>query len=627
MKPEGFNESDKCVSLRLAIALLTMLLAVYGFSFSGRFSTDDEHILAARSLGLAFQGSLNNDRVLGNDRIFFYSNRPAEQATAGLAIEPLQSILGAGLVQWAELLGSGHVQTLFLLNIFVAAFASLCVFASIRILGFPNPPALVGTLFFALGTPVWVYSRTFFRDPLAMFFLAFAWLCALQLNRAKTSGSQILAAIGILLGLILGILSKNTVTLAIPSFFVLLMPFWKTLRDRGTSYFKRMAFPTLVLLVGIMFLLFLARGSLARFSFRYYLQVIDFFFTVPHPNFLPAVLGPLISPGKSLFIYAPVILLSIPPLLRKQYEALSAWLYVLLLITAQALFYDALWWGSVNWGLRFLLPVLPPLVIAAASVIHHLLGLAKGRVTLVLLGVFSILIQAVGLVFPLGKYYRAMMEISPQAPGSLGVWSLGHTPLIWQVKWFFTGESWDLAVLRIGWAGLLIVIFFIFLVGLTIVKHRTKPLWISILLAVLSGLAILVLPKAYMSDSAYYPDRNDLKSVQEDLSTIANQTDGLVITSYGAPAWLYWMNWGSGSPEWVSLPYSLGLDEPLESTKKILSRTTASHARTWVLLPCDSPLSVSLTPLKNQFFGLNLLSERVYQVGDCRTTLLLLGSH
>ena len=103
------------------------------------------------------------------------------------------------------------------------------------------------------------------------------------------------------------------------------------------------------------FFLLNARGPLARFSLSYYFQLLVFFLTSPHPNFLQALFGPLVSPGKSMFLSSPSCC---SPWFHssKNGSSFAAWGYVLLLIVAQALFYDAIWWGNVNWGLPWLLP-------------------------------------------------------------------------------------------------------------------------------------------------------------------------------------------------------------------------------------------------------------------------------
>ena len=632
MKLEHDRSQKREPSIQAALALLIVLLAIYGLSYSGRFSTDDEHILASRSLSLAFQGRLNDDRVLGNDRIHFYQGLPVDKASAGLAIEPLQSLFGAGLARLALLLGSGRVQTLFLLNILAVALTALCVFAGIRVLGFPILTALITGLLFGLGTQAWVYTRTFFRDPLAMLFLAFAWTCALQLNRAGTSRSRSLAGAGVLLGLMLGILTKNTVTIAVPAVIVLLIPFWKSLggKERLRSRLARpgVLLPFLTVLTAILLLLFFARGPLARFSLSYYGQVLSFFILTPHPNFIPALFGPLISPGKSLFLYSPVLLLSLPALVQRRIEALAAWLYVLLLVLAQALFYDSLWWGSVNWGLRFLMPALPLLAIAASGVIHHLLETRGGRAILVLLGVLSALIQLLGISTPPGEYYLAMMSLFPQAAGTLGVWDLRYSAMVWTAGRVLSVKQWDLAFLRGGLPGILVAASLTTLACLAFFKIRTKFSWVTLLMVISICLTILLIPGAYKDDPAYSSDRSDFRTAQNDLLALAGPADVLAINSYGIPVWRYWMNWGLASPGWVSLPFIPNISSELPAQVEIILTDAAkTHERVWLLLPCDSPSFAALLAQKDQLPYMELASERTYIYGTCSTSLLLFNSH
>ncbi|MGA2504260.1 MAG: phospholipid carrier-dependent glycosyltransferase [Anaerolineales bacterium] len=633
VKPGEHHAWKWGTSTHIAAALVILLLALYGLTFSGHFSTDDEHILASRSLSLAFEGNSNDDRVTGNDRIAAYQALPAAQASPSLEIEPVQSIVGAGLARLALLEGSGRVQTLFLLNIFATALAAACVFASVRKLGYPDRTALVTALLFGLGTQAWPYTRTYFRDPLAMLFLAFAWLCALQLNQAGSRRGRILAGAGIILGLLLGILTKNTVTVAIPAVLILLIPFWKSLGSRGKLPHKPGRFqPWVVLLVGIALVgivvfLLTASGPLARFSLNYYFQLLVFFFTSPHPNFLEAFFGPLVSPGKSLFLYSPVLLLSLAALVKKRIETFAAWGYVILLIVAQALFYDALWWGNVNWGLRFLAPAMPLLAIAAASLVDRILHLPKGWVWIGILGVLSGLVQVIGISAPLGEYYQAMMSLTPQVTGTLQVWTPGYSALIWTAGRILSGGKWDLTVLQVGMPGLLIAAGLTVLACLAWLQIHSRPAWITPLLLGCMVVAILLLPKADAADAAYYPARNDFQAVQADLQSLASRGDGLVINSYGSPAWTYWMNWGPANPAWVSLPFGLYDSSGLPaSVEAILAAASQAHKRTWLLLPCDSPSSAALLAQKNQLPSLELVSEQVYPDGTCQTSLLLFQS-
>jgi hypothetical protein len=620
-------------SIHVASALLIVLLALYGFTYSGHFSTDDEHILASRSLSLAFEGNLNDDRVTGNERIFTYQALPAAQATPSLQIEPIQSIVGAGLARLAMLMGSGRVQTLFLLNILATALAAVCVFASVRALGYPEQTALVTALLFGLGTQAWPYTRTFFRDPLAMLFLAFAWLCALRLNRAISTRGRFLAGAGVLLGLLLGVLTKNTVTVSLPAVVILLIPFWKSLGGHGKLPVKslriRLGIFLLVgiALVGLLYFLLNARGPLARFSLSYYFQLLVFFFTTPHPNFLQALFGPLVSPGKSLFLYSPVLLLSLVALVKKRIEAFAAWGYLLLLILAQALFYDDIWWGTINWGLRFLAPAIPLLAIALASPIQRILDHPKGWVWIALLGALSSLVQLIGISAPLGEYYQAMLSLTPPVTGTQQVWTPGYSALVWTAGRILSGGVWDLAVLRVGLLGLLITAGLIALACLAWLQIRSGPVWVTPLLLGFTCVAILLMPIAYAADPAYYPGRNDFRDAQADLQILAGPGDGLVLNSYGTPVWNYWMNWGPADPAWVSLPFGLYDSSGLPaSVEAILAAASGTHKRLWLLLPCDSPSSATLEAQKNQLPSLGLVAERTYLDGTCQTSLLLLTS-
>jgi hypothetical protein len=617
-------------SIQIAAALFIFFLGLYGLTYTGHFSTDDEHILAARSLGLAFEGNLNDERVLGNDRIFAYHGLPADQSVPSLEIEPIQSLLGAGLARLSVLLGSGRVQTLFLLNIFATALAAVCVFASVRSLGYADRTALVAALVFGTGTQAWPYTQTFFRDPLAMLFLAFAWACALWLNRSGSGRTRILAGSGVVTGLGLGILTKNTVTVAIPVLAILLIPFWKSLGGRRKqSPGARHSLTVLFLVIGISLagmLAFLlgAGGHLSRFSLRYYWELAVFFFTSPHPDFLEAVFGPLVSPGKSLFLYSPVLLLSLFSLIQKKVEGLAAWGYVLLLIIAQALFYDKLWLGNINWGLRFMAPAIPLLAIASASVIQRVIDVPKGWIWIATLGLLSGLVQVIGVSAPVGDYYGSMGSQLPPIPAALQTWNPRFSALTWTAGRMLSGGKWDLAILQAHLPGLLTAAGLAALACLAWVKIRSRYLWITLALLGCASLATLSLPKIFAIDPAYYPGRSDLREAQADLKALAQSQDGLVISSYGAPAWYYWMNWGPTIPAWVSLTFSLspGTDIPAP-VAKILEDASQAHARTWLLLPCDSPPSAALVAQKNRLPWLELVDERNYLDGTCRTSLLL----
>jgi hypothetical protein len=95
--------------------------------------------------------------------------------------------------------------------------------------------------------------------------------------------------------------------------------------------------------------------------------------TVPM-RMLRALAGITISPYKGLFWYSPVLLLGLigawPFIRRHRWEGLAA----LLIVLAHVLGYSRYnyWSGGVAWGMRYLLPITPFLVLLAAPVWERL---------------------------------------------------------------------------------------------------------------------------------------------------------------------------------------------------------------------------------------------------------------
>ena len=184
-----------------------------------------------------------------------------------------------------------------------------------------------------------------------------------------------------------------------------------------------------------------------------------------------------------------------------------------------------------------------------------------------------------------------------------------------------------MAHLRAGLPGLLTAAGLAALACLAWLRLRSRPIWMTLVLLGFTSLVILLLPKCFSADPAYYPSRNDFRAAQADLQSLASPADGLVISSYGTPAWYYWINWGPADLAWVSFPFSLSGSYGIAVTvETILAAASRDHKRIWLLLPCDSPPSAALLAQKDKLVTLELVAERSYQDGTCRTSLLLFHS-
>jgi hypothetical protein len=118
--------------------------------------------------------------------------------------------------------------------------------------------------------------------------------------------------------------------------------------------------------------------------------------------------GLLFSPGKSIFLYAPVTLLSVPGLVHlwRRHWAEAGLAGGVAMVT---LVYYAVWWawyGGWSWGPRFLVPALPFLVLPLGAL---LLDRVWARWALAPLALAGVVVQVLGALVDFNPY---IVEIS-----------------------------------------------------------------------------------------------------------------------------------------------------------------------------------------------------------------------
>jgi hypothetical protein len=99
-------------------------------------------------------------------------------------------------------------------------------------------------------------------------------------------------------------------------------------------------------------------------------------FSTPLPN---GLYGLLLSPGKSLFVYNPFLLLAIPGAVALWRRDRAATALLVMLMAARALLYARWsdWAGGVSWGPRFLMPAVGPLALLAVYGVSRILRLRR----------------------------------------------------------------------------------------------------------------------------------------------------------------------------------------------------------------------------------------------------------
>jgi hypothetical protein len=609
-----------------ALAILAILVVLYSLTYSGTFLVDDEHILASRAISLALDDQVNDLRVMGNGRVFALSQLPP----AATNIEPAQTFISVPLVKLASWLGFGQVQTLFLLNIWVTALTAMMLFFIISVSGYSRRTAFIASLLFGMCTIVFPYARTYFRDPLAMLFLTCAWFFRQKLllyDQTLPNRHGIILWVGLFASLTAGILAKNTALLAVPIvIFELLL---KSIIRKGFSLWVKGIISSwkiqvgwLAAIIGLMLIwIFIIPEIpiLSRFSPIYYRYLLQYFLSTPHPHFLEAISGPFISPGKSLFLFSPILFLSLWSLVKCFRQSWSTWLYLIFLVIAQAFFYDDGWAGLNNWGLRYVMLAVPLLFLTIVPIIDHCLMNRAGRRFLAVTGLVSFCIQLPGVLTPVGKYYAAVSSSPSIITEHSSIWSLKDSIIGWSIRWIISGQPLDIALLRSDnvQVGILIISVIIFLLACFSMKYPF--LRVLSILAVVGcfGLNSLML-SCYSQEYVYGKNRLEFSESQHFILKGYQPEDGVLIKSYASAVWYFWMNWTSPELEWVSLPFSFPVPALIEKFNKtgnpevaldevslaILNREASSSKRIWLVLPSDSPgtsLELEKTWLSQRF--------------------------
>jgi hypothetical protein len=302
-------------------------------------------------------------------------------------------------------------------------FALLC-----RDLGVSSLATNLGVIGLGFGSMVWVYARSPWSEisQTAAFLGFFLWL--LRLGQ-RPSGRAALW-LGFWAGMLIN--TKVVYLLALPgaALFASLLV-W---RQRGTrALLGLLPWAVLGFLPGLLIMLaynYVRTGS-----------ILDVGYTLPISQ-VPArtfaetpfwgLWGLLLSPGKSVFLYSPPLFASAVALPFAWRNHDRAWLWALLASAGPVVFVNArylFWSGDWCWGPRYLLFVIPPLLLPAVFALDRLLAVRRtaaliGATALFAAGLF---VQVLGNAFYWDHFIRISQEARTRwlgAPNRAGAASL-----------------------------------------------------------------------------------------------------------------------------------------------------------------------------------------------------------
>ncbi|MGP0029174.1 MAG: hypothetical protein ACLPVF_01560 [Acidimicrobiales bacterium] len=142
--------------------------------------------------------------------------------------------------------------------------------------------------------------------------------------------------------------------------------------------------------------------------------------------------GLLISPGKGVFIFNPVAVLGVIGIGILLWRNRPVGVMFILLIVARVLFFAkwTAWDGGVDWGSRFMFPVVFCFVIGAVEVLHVTeAGSALGilaRATFTVLALLSVGISFLSIRVPYEQWWQTVSSPTLRAPFDRGGLLLPH---------------------------------------------------------------------------------------------------------------------------------------------------------------------------------------------------------
>ncbi len=287
--------------------------------------------------------------------------------------------------------------------------ALICVFFALLALelGFSLRAAAVGSFILGLGTLIWPYAKIGFSEPLQGFALLGAFLYAVR-SRNKDC-TVCAAAAGLFTGALF--LTKTANLIVVPLFLVY---FIFADRPAGHRLIRSAAFLVQITIFFALQLIYnnIRFGSFWNFGYNTGRDAIFGFSVSP----LSGLYGFLFSPGKSIFVYSPVLVAALMGAMalhrRRRAESILLWT----ISSAVALTYSR-WWawhGDWCWGPRFLVPLVPLMLLPLLPVLESYRQIrAAGKAALVLLIGMSFYVQVLGTTV---NFYEYIMISRHQAP-------------------------------------------------------------------------------------------------------------------------------------------------------------------------------------------------------------------
>jgi len=481
---------------RTAAWISLLLLFVYLLSYSGVYHAVDE------MSALAVTESLLTGQWSVNQMEWDQSRTPPQNEVGvdgqlyskkGLGISLAALPLYAIGKHWAAV---GAVQMALLLNPLVTALLAFVFFYLVKALGYDERTATIGTLSLGLGTLLWPFARTIFSESLAALGLCLALfgVVALRAATVEKGGFRLAFIAGSGIAILLLARTANAIVLPV---IVLYLGYLFLLDWHKNGRISRL------LQQAVAFGLPIALALLAVVLYNYLrFHTLLTFPLAPFERFSnplgAGLMGLLLSPGKGLVWYVPLVWLILPAVAywikaRRLAEGLLVIGVVIAPLLLYAQWYD--WPGGRAWGPRMLVMTMPALVMFCLPVLAAWGGVnaprwRRGLLMFVLS--LSILVQCLGVLINFERQEGLDMQSGLTFDQLL--WEVTHAPLLtywsklaspsvdplWLQPFFWRNPGWLLAGLLLS-GGILLALLRFARPGI----ERVRPRWMFLTIGIL----------------------------------------------------------------------------------------------------------------------------------------------
>lgn len=490
------------------------------------------------------------------------------------------SVLAAMPFYWLayQVPGLGLIHTVWLFNVVISAAACVLMFYYALALGWRERTALLAAMGLGVTTILLPYGTTFLSEPVTLLAtLSFAY--AVERWRASQYRSWWLLALSIFL-LVCVFAAKKSAPFALPGLLLILMPSLQLKPDWGRVWRVIES----ALFVGVMIFM-------ALLAFIDLLPALKIFAPVTpgslstmydNPYTMIAMRTYLFSLSASIWGSSPLLLLAFPGGWLLWRSGRKRYVWAVLLVTAgYTLGYAFLrwepWYGSVTWPPRFMVPILPFLLLLTLPILEKIAYAPVSRIWLALtalLALYGTWIQFNGVSYQWDTYDKLLPVGTLMTQGE-AAFSVSQMPWVLLPK-LWGHQPFDFIWVRTGHAGFMLLFGLLALGCLTGLswlmsgRDMRRAAWLSLSLPVMVMLLAGISLRAVYIDPLYAGERQELHDMLDVIEREARAPDMVFVT--GAEHVIFMLNYGkTRQARLVGLPYQPGERYSPEQPAEIVS--------------------------------------------------------